>query len=190
MSGFSPEMMSGDAWQEARRETVIALMRALGYVVAVIVIYYLLPLNAPAGRATVGWLVLGLMGFTLAVALQLRSILHSHRPALRAITMLSVTVPAFVVGFAATYLLLDSTQPQAFTESLTHTDALYFSMTVLSTVGFGDIAPRSEAARLIVSAQMAGNLIVLGFLARLVIGAVKITQRRQADTSDRGGPSR
>ena len=32
---------------------------------------------------------------------------------------------------------------------LTHTDGLYFTVTVLSTVGFGDITAKTEAARLV-----------------------------------------
>jgi len=94
---------------------------------------------------------------------------------------LGAAVPLFVLVFASTYLLLASGQPQAFTEPLSHTDALYFTMTVFSTVGFGDIAPQSDAARLAVTVQMVGNLVVLGGLARVVVGAVRMGRQRQAD---------
>jgi hypothetical protein len=42
----------------------------------------------------------------------------------------------------------------AFGERLTHTDGLYFTVTVFSTVGFGDITAKSQAARLVVTGQM------------------------------------
>src|SRR4030095_7505227 len=54
--------------------------------------------------------------------------------------------------------------PQAhpFTEPLNRTDALYFTITVFSTVGFGDIAPLATAARVTTMVQMLGDLVVVG----------------------------
>ena len=46
----------------------------------------------------------------------------------------------------------------SFTEPLTRTDALYFTVTVFSTVGFGDIAAKSEAARIVLIVQMPADL--------------------------------
>ena len=61
--------------------------------------------------------------------------------ALRAIEALAAAIPLFLLVFAAAYVKLDSTQAQAFSEPLSRTDALYFTITVFSTVGFGDITP-------------------------------------------------
>jgi len=146
-----------------------------------VALYYLLPLDRPVDQATLGWLVLGLLAFTVLVALQLQSILRARRPALRAMEALGAAVPLFVLVFASTYLVLATSQPGAFTEPLNRTDALYFTMTVFSTVGFGDIAPRTETARLIATVQMVGNLVVLGLLGRVIVGAVRITQQRQVE---------
>ena len=41
-----------------------------------------------------------------------------------------------------------------FSQKLDHSRALYFTITVFSTVGFGDITPTNDAARLAVGAQM------------------------------------
>ena len=41
-----------------------------------------------------------------------------------------------------------------FSQPLNHTDALYFTVTVFATVGFGDITATTEAARLVVTGQM------------------------------------
>ena len=43
-------------------------------------------------------------------------------------------------------------------QPLTRADALYFAVTVFSTVGFGDITPESEAARVVLIVQMLGDL--------------------------------
>ena len=39
------------------------------------------------------------------------------------------------------------------THTLTRTDALYFTITIFATVGFGDISATSQSARLLVSAR-------------------------------------
>jgi voltage-gated potassium channel len=67
--------------------------------------------------------------------------------------------------------------------TLTRTDTLYFAMTVFSTVGFGDIAPTSQVARILVTVQMALNLILLGLGVRLLTQAVHMgVGRRQAES--------
>jgi len=154
--------------------------------VGLVTLYYVLPLDREVSWATVGWLALSLIAFMVLVVSQIRSILRSPHPALRAVETLGTAVPLFVLVFASTYLGLAAGQQEAFTEPLNKTDALYFTMTVLSTVGFGDIAPRTEAARVITTLQMAGNLVVLGLLARVVVGAVQITRQRQAERAASG----
>jgi hypothetical protein len=185
VSGASNEVVSGDQQRFAtsRRRVLVALARALVNTTVLVALYSLLPLDQPVGEATIAWLLAGLLAFAVVVVLQVRSILQSRYPAMRAVEALGAAVPLFVLVFASTYLLLASTRPQAFTEPLSHTDALYFTMTVFSTVGFGDIAPRSDAARLIVTVQMVGNLVVFGALARVVVGAVRMGRQRQADAA-------
>ena len=62
---------------------------------------------------------------------------------------------------------------------MSRTDSLYFTVTVFATVGFGDIAPRTELARLVVMSQMLFGLIAFGLVARLLLGAVQVADRRQ-----------
>ena len=56
--------------------------------------------------------------------------------------------------FASVYVQIETNRPNSFTEALSRTDALYFTVTVFATVGFGDIAPKSELARIITMTQM------------------------------------
>lgn len=70
-------------------------------------------------------------------------------------------------------------------------DALYFTMTVFSTVGFGDITPVSEPARLLITGQMAVDLVLIGVAARVLVGAVQegVRQRNRAAGGGENGPS-
>jgi hypothetical protein len=82
---------------------------------------------------------------------------------LKAVEALAATAPLFLLIFAAVYFLMAADDPSNFTvETVTRTDSLYFTVTIFSTVGFGDISPASEAARILVMTQMILDLIVLG----------------------------
>ena len=63
-------------------------------------------------------------------------------------------MPLFLLLFASTYVVMATLSAANFGGDLTHTDGLYFTVTVLSTVGFGDITAKTEAARLVVTGQM------------------------------------
>lgn len=165
-----------------RRTIIGAAVRAVLTTVALVILYYLLPFDRLENEAVLGWFMLGLAAFVGLVALQLRSILQAQHPALRAIEVLGTALPVFILVFASTYLTMAANESSSFSESLNHTDALYFTMTVFSTVGFGDIAPRTEVARIAVTVQMAGNFVVLGLLARVIVGAVQFTLRKHDGT--------
>jgi voltage-gated potassium channel Kch len=73
--------------------------------------------------------------------------------------------------------------PATFSHPLTRTDSLYFTVTTFSTVGYGDITPTSQTARLVVTAQMILDLLFLGVGIRVFIGAVQLArQTRGRDT--------
>lgn len=166
-----------------RRLIVRALAKAMGSAGLLLVLYYLLPLDRSAGTAIVAWLAAGLIAFMAVAALQIRAILHAPYPALRAITGFGVAIPLFLLVFASTYLSVAAGDPRAFSEALSHTDALYFTVTVFSTVGFGDITPSSQSARIATVIQMIGGLLVLGLLARVVVSAVQASRERQREGS-------
>ena len=92
--------------------------------------------------------------------------------------------------FSVVYFLMAHAQPTSFGGSMTRTDSLYFSTTVFTTVGFGDITAKSQAARVIVTLQMWLDLVILGLVARLVVNAVKLGQHRhsQAAIGSGGAP--
>ena len=79
----------------------------------------------------------------------------------------------FLIVFAALYLCLSQSSPANFSEPLNHTGAVYLTITVFSTVGFGDITPETDLARIVVSVQMILDLIVIGAVVRLLANAAK-----------------
>jgi hypothetical protein len=157
---------------------VRALLRAVGSTVVLVAIYYLLPLDRSSAWAAVTMLAVGLAVLVALVAFQARSIVVSPFPGLRAVEALATSLPLFLLLFASTYLVMATISAANFTQPLTHTDALYFTITVFATVGFGDITARTEAARLVVSGQMIADLVIIGLGARIIVGAVRLGRQR------------
>ena len=162
-----------------RRTIMRAVLRAVGTVTALVVLYYLLPLDHSSTGTAVTILVIGLAVFIGLVAFQTRSIIRSPFPGLRAIEALATSIPLFLLLFASTYVVMATISAGNFSEPLTRTDALYFTVTVFSTVGFGDITAKTEAARLVVSGQMIVDLVTIGLAVKVIVGAVKQGRQRQ-----------
>lgn len=164
-----------------RRVVAWGLSRALLWLTLLIALYFLGPLDemepAPFG-ATLA--VAGAVLVAIGVW-EIRAISRSDHPGLRAIEALAVTVPLYILLFAAAYYAMGSHEPASFNvDGLTRMDTLYFTVTVFSSVGFGDIFAASQGARLLVTLQMVANLLVLGVGIRVFIGAVRWTRYSRA----------
>ena len=171
-------------------EIMRILSKAVGSTVVLVVLYYLLPLDHAATWAVITMLAVGLAGLTGLIVVQVRRIIASPFPGLRAGEALAVSIPLFLLLFASTYLVLATVTPRnfSFSEPMTHTNSLYFTVTVFATVGFGDITATTNAARLLVTLQMVADLIVIGLGARVILGAVKRGQQRRPRRTAAGPP--
>jgi voltage-gated potassium channel len=176
----------GERYGGAHRGRAIArtLLSSVAASVLLLLAYYRAPLDRPLDWST-GWLfLLALLVFAGVMALSVRGILRSDQPRLRAIRALGLGLPLLLVVFASTYCTVAGQQSDAFTESLSRTDGIYFTVTVFATVGFGDIAPVSELARVLVTIQMLVGLLAVGLIAKLVLGAVQVAVARRAGAPD------
>jgi hypothetical protein len=162
---------------EIRREATASgrvitwgVLRVVASIAVVTALYYLLLFDRAGTGGAVTWLAAGLVVFVALVAVQVRAITVSPFPGLRAIEALATSVPLFLALFAATYFVMARLSPGSFTAPLTRTDALYFTVTVFSTVGFGDITAKTETARLVVTGQMITDLVILGLAIKTIVG--------------------
>ena len=169
-----------DSRRPARRAIAGSLLRSGVTSVVLLFLYYRAPLDRPLDGFTGVLFLAALLAFGGVIAFQLRGILRARHPRLQAIRALAVGLPMLLVVFASTYWIVASQQPDAFTQSLNRTDGLYFTVTVFSTVGFGDIAPVSQLARILVTVQMIVGLITVGLIAKLVVGAVNVAVARRS----------
>jgi hypothetical protein len=171
-----------DAPQQAQPQVgmiVRGLLRALATTVALVALYYLLPLDHSTRWLAITMLVIGLVALIGLIAFQVRTIIVSPFPGLRAVEALATSIPLFLLLFASTYVVMGAIAANSFNQPMTRTDALYFTVTVFATVGFGDITAKTETARLLVTGQMIVDLIILGIGARVILGAVQRGRQRQ-----------
>ena len=134
-------------------------------------------------------LLAGLLVLAGVVVWGVRIIAGSPYPGVRAAEALALLLPAFLLLFASTYFVMERNSAASFTQPMTRTDALYFTVTVFTTVGFGDIAAKSETARIVLIVQMLADLAVLGAGVRVLLGAVQRGRERRSDASDDAGPA-
>jgi voltage-gated potassium channel len=179
-----------DLSRAGRNRVVTAtLLRAVASAALLVLVYYLAPLDAALDTSTLVWFVFALALVGAVIAWQLRAIVRSDVPRLRALQAVAIGLPMLLLVFAAVYVLIDTDRPGSFTEPLSRTDALYFTLTVFTTVGFGDIAPRSELARIITMIQMVVGLVAVGLVARSLFSAVRIAVARRNGAGPLGRPT-
>ena len=179
-----PEPAARPEARPPRRTIVRAVLRAVGSTAALVAIYYLLPLDRSSTWVAVTMLAIGLAVLIALVVFQVRWILRSRFPGLRGAEALATSIPLFLLLFASTYVVMVAISAGNFSEPLTRTDALYFTVTVFSTVGFGDITAKTEAARLVVTGQMIVDLVAVGLAVKVIVGAVKHGRSGSQQSSD------
>ena len=163
------------------------ILKLLGIAAGLFALYYVLPLDRLAGGALGLTLTCGILVLGAVSTWQIKKVIDSEHPAIRAIESLAGIVPLFLILFASAYYVVASSDPDSFTENLTRTDALYFALTVLTTVGFGDITAVTQMARVVVMVQMGLGLILLGLGVRVLTQAVRLGMaHRQPDEQGQG----
>jgi voltage-gated potassium channel len=169
-----PQRWESLAAHERRRAVLMTTLRSLVAFGVVLGVYFLLPVDDWGNDLiTAVRLAIGVLLFTAVLAWQVRQILRSAVPALQAVEALIVAIPTFIVVYASTYLSIEAASPGSFSHPLDKTAALYFTVVTLGTVGYGDIAPVSAAARMSVSSQIMLDLVLIGVIVRLLTGAAR-----------------
>jgi voltage-gated potassium channel len=168
----------------SRARIVLVGLRAAATTTLLVVGYFVLPLSTRPEAATLALLIAGLVAISALIVWQTRAIVRARHPGLRAAETLAVVIPAFLLLFAAGYFLASQARPESFTEPLSRVDALYFTITVFATVGFGDITPVSAGTRLVVAVQMIADLLILGFVLQAIVGAARRGMARARSTDD------
>ena len=140
--------------------------------VAILVFYFVVPVSS--GDAPLGLLLGTLLGAALLalVAKVVFTELRREERRLKPIHLL-IAFELALVTFSLGYYLLAHAHPAEVTGLTTRLDALYFSMTTMATVGYGDVSASGQLARLLVTGQLAFNLVFIAALFGLLQDQVR-----------------
>lgn len=165
-----------DDGEEARIARLPHTLRWTLACVALVVAYAVVPVSADAapGLLALRWTLTAAMLAAIAVVIRWQAIRQLREP--------DAPLGALVVGIVAGLLLfalvdysLAVHRPGEFTGLRTRVDALYFALSTLLTVGFGDVSAQGQVARVVMCAQMAFNFTAIAGSASLA--ARKFAQR-------------
>ena len=160
--------------------TLLSVLSRIGgaaiLLLAVTTGYFLVPadrLTMSTRSITVLLFAIGVPVAATLVIWQVRSYRrHAAGGTARALGLITILYLTMLM-FALCYFAMASRHPEEFASLHTRVDALYFSFSVVSTVGFGDVHAAGQAARAAVVLQMAFDLIFIS----LALAAVRAPTR-------------
>jgi hypothetical protein len=162
-------------------------LRSIAALAIVVAVYYLAPVGEhPSGVGAALGLALTLLGIcalAVLIVVQIRRHLTAG-PAARAeglLTLLYLVVAVFATG----YLIVARSLEDQFVGMETKTDALYFTVSTLATVGFGDVHAAGQLARVLVTIQIGFDVVFVAALAATLSGSAR--ERARALARERPG---
>jgi len=157
--------------------------------VIVIIFWFSLPVDNGLSRrveliADALFVLLWLVLFAVYLRRQVRSIHRAGSPQTQWIESLIVLSVLFVCIFARAYRILAIDQPDVFTQPMDTLNSYYYSLTILTTVGFGDIAPLTPGAKVLTMVQMVMDVALIGLVVKVLASAAQTAKEQVAAQSD------
>lgn len=138
---------------------------------AVLLLYFAVPVDATRpGRDLLlgmGLTAVAVAGVGTVVRREVARVRDGSEGALSALRLVLLAEVVLVV-FALAYYVLATNLDGQLVGIATRVDALYFSATTMTTVGYGDVHATGQAARVLVTVQLLFDVAFLGILASLL----------------------
>jgi voltage-gated potassium channel len=144
-------------------------LRPVWTFIGLLVAYYAFPLKWTGGSpAVVALSLLGTVGGLALVGTVMVQELGYVRRGVpgRGVRVLAMLLILLVMTSSFTFFLLNKIRPEEITGLETRTDALYFTLSTMATVGYGDVHAEGQIARAVVCAMIVFNVVVVASLIR------------------------
>jgi hypothetical protein len=165
--------------RDVRRKLMArAVLRSTLTLTVLTAAYFELPFTLISQASYLTTFLIGAAVVIAVLGVEVRTILRSPYPRLRAVEALMTSGPLFIVLFAALHFVIAQVNPTSYTQPMTRLDALYFTVTTFATVGYGDLSPVSQTARLAALVQMVCGLFLVGVIAKLLLGITQESRGR------------
>jgi voltage-gated potassium channel len=171
----APAPAASDAGEGGEPSRTIRAGRGLLALAGVLVAYYAgeVPSNWDIVLAALGLVAgLGALVFVVVRQVQLMAQYEAGDPSVR-LDVLVVVVFAVVPLFSLGYYAIEQGDSGQFADLATKTDALYFALSTLATVGFGDVHATGQLARILVSVQIVFDLLFVAFVVSVLTAQIR-----------------
>jgi len=125
------------------------------------VVYFTVPLSREIGRGEIAQIAVGLLALALLGFMVVWEVRQQLVDQSRNIDRLALAMAVAVMGFALGFYIMAQRDPTQIAGLHTRLDSLYFTMTTLLTIGYGDIHAAGQLARGVVLVQMVFNVAIL-----------------------------
>lgn len=185
--GGAPDPTPGSPTRGSELSPTRRLGRGLLALAGVLVAYYVFPVDdVPSswGILRVGLSLLA--GLAAVVYVAMRQVRMLSRvpvgdPVVR-LDVLALAVFVVVPIFALGYYAIETADPGQFQDLRTKTDALYFTVSTLVTVGFGDVHAAGQPARVLVIVQMAFDVVFVAAAVSVLTTQMRARAAERRDT--------
>lgn len=158
------------------------LIRTSATLTCTLLVYYGLPLRM-SGLSDVAGMILfvaGFVGLMWLIVRQARRYVARPSDATERLMGVLTVLYIVVVFFALSYYLIERNSPEQFDGLVTRTDALYYAIVTLGTVGYGDVRAIGQAARAVTMVQIIFDLVVIGAL--FAVASAQVVDRLRAQS--------
>ncbi|MCC2307445.1 potassium channel family protein [Cellulomonas chengniuliangii] len=165
-----------------RRRALGRWSRSAALLGSAVLAYYTVPLSSAETTEARAWrwilFILGVLGLIALTAHQIRRQLRSRDDTGVRLASIMVVLYAVVVFFSVAYYGL-ATRAEGQMEGIaTRTDALYYTVVTLGTVGYGDVHAVGQGARIVTTVQILFDLVIVGLLASVATQQIQRMGRR------------
>ena len=148
-------------------------LRVGAILVVVLVLYFTVPVSREIEGSDLVQLVVSVVALVLLAVAVLSEVRHQLVDAERRIDGLVIALMISVLAFALGFYVMAERNPAQLPGLDTRIDALYFTMTTLLTVGYGDIHAAGQAARTLVLIQMVFNVVIIATAASTITTRIR-----------------
>ncbi len=156
------------------------LGRLIGLVTLILVAYFVAPVARDINPDTVVRGIVSVLFLTL-LAVGMTQLLRMHADLAGRVDGLVVGIVVIVVFFAFGFYVLELHHPGQVTGLVTRVDALYFAMSTMSTIGYGDIHAQGQVARMLVIVQIIFDLVFVAAAASLLTARLRMVAEQRAE---------
>lgn len=157
------------------------VLRDLLIIGLAVVAYFVVPVSGELDRNAVVRVVITLLCIGLAGGVVVWQVLLQVEDPNRRVDGLILALVVGVLMFALVFYRLEIADPGQIVGLSTRVDSLYFTMSTLLTIGYGDIHAEGQVARVLVLVQMVFNVAVIATAASTLTSRVRARAAERAE---------